>query len=116
MPPVKINALVKWDNTGVSSTNLGIDSKYTAEIYFHTEELTDRNVVPKEGDFVEFGQVFFEITAVTQPQIVYGQINNKIMTKCICTPSRESQFQAGSQSDENVDNTHIVTQSIHEDT
>lgn len=95
MPPVMINALVQWDNPGVSSTNIGIDSKYTAEVYFHTEELKERNVQPREGDFIEFGKVFFEIASITQPQIVYGQINNRIMTKCTCIPARAGQFQAG---------------------
>lgn len=110
-PPVKVNARVLWDNPNSESTHLGVDSRYTAEVYFHTDELVERNVLPREGDFVEFGQVFFEITSVTQPQIVFGQINNKIMTKCICTPSREGQFQAGSQSDQDVDNSHPVENS-----
>lgn len=112
--PVLVNALVLWNNPSVKSTNFGSDSEYRAEVYFHTQELNERNVLPKEGDFVEFGQVFFEITAVTYPQIVFGQINNKIMTKCICTPAREGQFQAGNQSDKNIDHSHPVEQSIGE--
>lgn len=110
--PVNINALVLYDNPTVKSTNFGQDSDYSAEVYFHTQELTERNVRPREGDFVEFGQVFFEITAVTQPQIVFGEINNKIMTKCVCVPSRQGQFQAGNQSDQNVDHSHPDEQII----
>ena len=114
-PPVKVNARVLWDNPNSVSTTLGVDSKYTAEIYFHTDELRERNVLPKEGDFVEFGQVFFEISSVTQPQLVFGQVNNKIMTKCVCVPSREGQFQAGGQSDQEIDNTHPIDNSKCED-
>lgn len=110
--PVEVNAHVMWDNPSVASNQFGQDSKYTAEVYFHTQELQERNVLPKEGDFVEFGTVFFEITAVTQPQIVFGQINNKIMTKCVCVPSREGQFQAGGQSDQDASHSHPVEQSI----
>lgn len=112
-PPVKINGRVHWDNSGTASTGQGTDSKYVCDVFFHTLELQDRNVAPKEGDFIEFGQVFFEITAVTQPQLVFGQVNNKIMTKCTCIPAREGNFQNGNSSSENVDNTHPVTQVVH---
>jgi len=111
--PVMVNARVLWDNPSSNTTNFGVDSKYTAEVYFHTLELNERNVRPKEGDFVEFGQVFFEITSVTQPQIVFGQVNNRIMTKCICVPSREGQFQSGGRSSEGVDNTHPIENTKH---
>ncbi len=112
-PPVLVNARVLWDNPSSVHNVIGIDSKYTAEVYFHTDELNDRNVSPKEGDFIEFGQVFFEITAVTQPQIVFGQVNNRIMTKCVCVPSREGQFQAGNDSSQAIDNSHPITNTKH---
>lgn len=109
--PVKVNARVLWDNMQSMTNTLGIDSKFSLEVYFHTEELDERNVKPKEGDFIEFGNVFFEITSVTQPQIVFGQINNRVQTKCICVPSREGQFAAGGRSGEGIDNTHPVNNS-----
>lgn len=109
--PVKINARIMYDNSTVTSTNLGLDSKYSLDIYFHVRELTERNVKPREGDFVEFNQIVYEITTVTQPQMVFGQPYNKLMTKCTCVPSREGQFQIGGKSDENIDNSHPVEQS-----
>lgn len=112
-PPVAVNARVRWTNEGTTSNNFGQDSKYGLEVYFHTLELTERNVLPKEGDFVEYGQVFFEISSVTQPQLVFGQVQDRIMTKCVCVPAREGQFQAGNVSSENVDNSHPVERSIH---
>lgn len=110
--PVRINARVEWDNPGVDTTNMTLDSKYTLNVYFHTDELRERNVVPRDGDFIEYGQVVFEITAVTQPQLVFGQVNNRIMTKCVCVPSREGQMQVNSDSSLFIDNTHPVTGSL----
>jgi len=112
-PPILVNARVMWDNTQSAATSFGIDSKYTCEVYFHDLELKERNVVPKEGDFVEFGEVFFEITSVTQPQIVFGQVNNRLMTKCVCVPSREGQFQNGGRNSEGVKNTHPISNTKH---
>lgn len=112
-PPVKINARVLWGNEATTSTNYGLDSKYSCEVYFHHLELEERNVKPKEGDFIEFGRVYFEITSVTQPQITFGQVNNRLMTKCACVPAREGQFAAGSRSSENIDNTYAIENVKH---
>ena len=109
--PVRINALVLYENDSVSSTNFTLDSKYRLEVYFHAQELLERNVSPREGDFVEYGEIFYEITQVTQPQVVFGQVNNKVMKKCTCVPSREGQFQAGGKDDEGVDNSHPIENS-----
>lgn len=110
LAPVMINARVLYENEQVSSTGQGQDSKYRAEVYFHNLELVERDVRPREGDFLEFGQVFFEIVSVTEPQLVFGQANNKIMTKCVCVPSREGQFQGGGESGQWIDNSHPVEQ------
>jgi len=97
--PVAVNALVLYDQQATVAGRYSLDSKYTIEIYFHKAELEDRNVFAQEGDFVEYGGIFYEITSATQPQIVFGQINNKVMVKCTCVPSREGQFAAGGDSD-----------------
>ena len=53
-------------------------------------ELQERNILPKEGDFLKFGKVVYEINKLTRPQIVYGQIEQEVMIKCECIVSRES--------------------------
>lgn len=111
--PVKINARILWNNEQTKTSNFGVDSIYSIEVYFHKLELDERNVSPKEGDFIEFGDVFFEVTSATQPQIVFGQINNKVMTKCTCVVSREGQFAAGSDTSKGIRNTHPVENTKH---
>lgn len=113
-PPVEINALVRYDSPVVVSTQFGPDTDYNLDVYFHLQELQERNVSPKEGDFLEFGQIFFEITSATEPQIIFGQINNKMMVKCTCVKSREEQFKAGGQSDRNIAHDHQIQQSLYE--
>lgn len=106
--PVRINARVEWENPTVDTTQMSLDSKYSCNVFFHDTELNDRNVNPKEGDFLEFGSVVFEITSVTRPQLVYGQVNKKIQVMCKCVPSREGQFQIHSDSAKFIDRTHPV--------
>lgn len=113
--PVRINALVKYENANTRSMDFGMDAEFDLEVYFHNKELVERNVKPTEGDFIEYGGIFFEISSVTQPQLVYGQIENKIMTKCVCVKSREGQFQFGSQSDSDDVRSHPSSPSRPDD-
>lgn len=109
LPPVMLNCLVSYDNPVVKSLDVGLDTEYTLDVYALTDEMNERNLLAREGDFVEFGQVFFEITGVTKPQLVFGHVNNKLMTKLTCVASREAQFAAGSYSDYGgQDNSHPI--------
>lgn len=98
--PVRLNCLVRYDNPVVKSTDIGLDSEYQLEVYALNDELVERNLVPLEGDFLEYGQTFYEVASVTQPQLVYGHVDNKLMKKLLCVPSREGQFAAESYSGE----------------
>lgn len=90
--PVKVNCLLMYENTQEQIGMLPPDAKFAVDVYFHTDELNDRNVLPKMGDFLQFGDVMYEIYQVTRPQIVWGLIEQKIMTKCNCGPARKGQF------------------------
>jgi len=91
-PPVKINCLLMYENSQEQIGVLPPDMKFSIDVYFHTAELTERNVVAKMGDFMQFGSVMFEIYQVTMPQLMWGMIEQEIMTKCNCGPARQGQF------------------------
>lgn len=106
--PVRMNGLVNYDNPMVRTTQFTLDASYTLELYLHTRELQQRSLSPSEGDFVEWNQIFFEISSVTRPQMVFGQPQHKIMTKLVCVPSRDGLFKAGGYTGkvDAVDNSH----------
>jgi hypothetical protein len=108
--PVAMNGLVNYDNPGVSSNQFTLDAQYSLELYLHSQELAERNIQPVEGEYVEWNRIFFEISSVTRPQMVFGQPQHKIMTKLVCVPSREGLFKAGGRSatPDAVDNAHPV--------
>jgi hypothetical protein len=91
--PVEINALILFNEPLQTVTQFSIDTIYSIEVYFHIHELRERKVIPREGDFVKFGDILYEIEKLNKPQIVYGQIENQVMTKAICRVSRKSQFE-----------------------
>lgn len=90
--PIRINALIMYENTSEQITMLPPDSKFNIDIYFHKQELVDRNVDPNMGDFVKFGKALYEILNVLEPQPIAGMIEEQMMVKCPCTPARRGQF------------------------
>jgi hypothetical protein len=87
LPPVRVYALVKWEGQTQSFTqNVGIDKATSIEIHFHKKRLTeDQDLFVREGDFVLYGDRYYEIVQTSEPKQLFGQIENKfeIMAKCI---------------------------------
>ncbi len=106
--PVRINARVEFDQLATTAGGGTLDSTYSVKVYLHVDECKDRNIVPRDGDFVEYGEMFFEISTVTLAQPVFGQINDKLKYELTCVPSREGQFKADSVRFDDVSNTHPV--------
>jgi hypothetical protein len=94
--PVEINALVRYEAPAQTVTGFSIDTIYSIEIYFLLDELLERGVVPHEGDFVRFGSSFYEVEQLTQPDLVYGQIDHKVQVMAVCRIAREGQFKIAS--------------------
>lgn len=109
LDPVRINARVEFDQTATVAGRGSLDSTYTCRVLLHADECQERNLKPREGDFVEFGQTVFEITTVAHAQPVFGQISDKLKYELTCVPSREGQFKADNSSIDGVDNTHPVS-------
>jgi len=91
--PVEVNALVLYEEPEQTFTKFAADTLHRIEVYFHIHELKERNIIPREGDFVKFGNIIYEIQKLTKPQIVYGQMDNQVMVKAECQTSRKSQFE-----------------------
>ena len=90
--PMEVNALVLYKDPEQTVDKFSIDTTYSIEVYFYQEELKERELIPREGDFLRFGDVSYEIEKLNRPQIVYGQIGNEVMVKATCRVARASQF------------------------
>jgi hypothetical protein len=108
LQPVRINARVEWVQTATAAGGGTTDSTYSCKVFLHHQECIERNIVPREGDFIEFGQMVFEITTATLAKPVFGQMNAKLEHELTCVSSREGQFKAESVRIDEVDNTHPV--------
>ncbi len=108
LQPIRINARVEFNQVATKTEGGTLDSSYSLTVQLHSEECRQRNLNPREGDFIEFGQVIFEVTTVGHAQPVFGQINDKLKFELTCVPSREGQFKADNVTVDRVDNTHPV--------
>lgn len=106
--PVRVNARVEFQQGATVTGNGTADSAYTVKVYLHHDECVDRNINPREGDFIEFGQIVFEITTSAWAKPVYGQMNAKLEHELTCVASREGQFKADNVRIDEIDNTHPV--------
>lgn len=94
LPPIRIYALVKWEGQTQSFTqNIGIDKATSIEIHFHKKRLTeDQDVFVREGDFVLYGDRYYEIVKLDEPKQLFGQIENKFEVMAKCLRAREGMF------------------------
>ena len=94
--PVKVNVLVEWDGYQTETTNLGVDRKSTITVHFHKRRLfEDQDLYVTEGDFVLYGDSYYEILTINEPKQLFGQIDHMIEISVKCTKARKGIFDNG---------------------
>ena len=90
LPPIRIYALVEWGSYITKfNENFGIDKVSEINIHFHRRRLIeDQNLFVREGDFVRYDGMFFEIVSLSEPKQIFGQVEDdrnstEILAKCI---------------------------------
>jgi len=95
LAPVRVHAMVKWEGQATTATNYGIDRLQTINVAFHKRRLTeDQDLFVREGDFVLFGDLFYEIVTLTEPRWLFGQVNKSFEIGAKCIRAREGTFNA----------------------
>ena len=74
LPPIRVHALVEFQ--GIESSfmeNVAIDKSTKIKINFHKRRLTeDQDLFVKDGDFVKYGEVFYEIVKLLEPKLLFN--------------------------------------------
>ena len=96
LPPIRVQALIEWN--GISTTysdKIGIDKVSEITVHFHKRRLTeDQDLFVREGDFVLYGDILYQIMTLSQPKRLYGQIEHKLEISAKCIRAREGLFDA----------------------
>ena len=96
LPPVRVYALVKFDEEGSSYLDsVGIDGSSQITVHFHRRRLTeDQDLFVREGDFVLYGERYYEIIKLSSSRKLFGQVNQTFETSATCKRARKGLFEA----------------------
>ena len=93
LPPVRVHALIEKQETDTAYTNYGIDKISNITVYFHKRRLTeDQNLFVREGDFVRYGEFYYEIVKLNEPKQLFGQIEHRFEVSADCIRARDGLF------------------------
>jgi len=97
LTPIRVNALINWEGSQTSTTGFGIDRRSSITINFHKRRLTeDQDLQVQEGDFVLYGNLFYEIVTLAQPRELFGQVDHKMEIAAKCIRARDGMFEESS--------------------
>ncbi len=96
LPPVRVYALVSFDEEGSSYLDsVGIDGTSTITVNFHKRRLTeDQDLFVREGDFVLYGERYYEIVKLSSSRRLFGQVDQKFEISALCKRARKGLFDA----------------------
>ena len=96
MPPVVVYALVEWEGLETSwMGDVGVDRQSSIVIHFHKRRLTqDLDLFVRVGDFVLYGDIYYEIVSLNEPKQIFGQVNYQMEISAKCIRAREGLFDA----------------------
>lgn len=93
LPPVRVYALVKFDGIQTETSNYGLDKTASITVNFHKRRLTeDQDLYVREGDFVLYDTILYEITTLMEPRLLFGQADKRFEIAAKCLRSREGLF------------------------
>ena len=95
LPPIRVYALVVWGGSEYKTTNFGIDKRSSVTVHFHKRRLVeDQDLYVREGDFIAYGDQYYEIVTLGSPRELFGQVQHKVEVMAKCIKAREGVFDA----------------------
>jgi len=95
LSPIHINALVEWEGSKTTTNEFGVDRLTSIVVKFHRRRLVeDQELYVREGDFLLYGDTFYEIVSLNEAKRLFGQIDHKFEILAKCIKARESIFNA----------------------
>ena len=95
LPPVRVYALVNWEGQTTQTGRYGVDKRSSLTIHFHKRRLTeDQDLFVREGDFVQYEKLYYEIVTLNEPRLLFGQEDHKLEISAKCIRAREEVFNA----------------------
>ncbi len=96
LDPVRVYAMVKYQSQTTTVSPLGLDRIERISVAFHKRRLSeDQDLFVREGDFIQYGQFFYEILTLEEPKWLFGQVESSFEIAAQCIRAREGLFDVG---------------------
>ena len=96
LPPIRVYALVEYGGEETNfMSNIAIDESSKITVKFHKKRLNeDQDLEVRVGDFVKYGDRYYEIVKNSEPKLLFGQPEHKFEVITECIKAREGLFDA----------------------
>ena len=96
LPPIRVYALVEFTNYATEyMESAGIDKSWEIMIHVHKRRLEeDQDLYVREGDFVLYGDYYYEIVSLSETKLLFGQAGKEFEIAATCKRAREGLFDA----------------------
>jgi hypothetical protein len=96
LPPIRVHALVEYQGLETAYLEgIGVDKMLKISVKFHKRRLTeDQDLFVREGDFVRYGNIFYEIAKLNEPKLLFGQPEHRFEIQADCIRARDGLFNA----------------------
>lgn len=93
LPPVRVYAYVQVENEQTND-KYSYEYKTKLSVHFHYKRLTaDQNLNVRAGDFVQYGDVFYEIVRLyDDTRYYFGQVYHQFQVSAECRKARKGNF------------------------
>jgi hypothetical protein len=94
--PIRVYALVEFTEFSTKyMENVGIDAESEINVHFHKRRLEeDQDLFVREGDFVAYGNKYYEIITLSKPKNLFGQVEHSFEISAKCRKARKGLFDA----------------------
>ena len=96
LPPVRVYALVEYQGIETEyMESVGIDKTTKISVKFQKKRITeDQDLFVREGDFLRYGSIFYEIVKLIEPKLLFGQPEHRFEIQAECIRARDGVFNA----------------------
>ena len=93
LAPIRVYVLIDWEGNESNTTQYGVDRDYMITCHFHKRRLTeDQDLYVREGDFILYGESYYEIVTLTEPKRLFGNKDYMLEISAKCKKSRQGLF------------------------
>tara|TARA_Y100001963_G_scaffold120882_1_gene169025 strand:+ start:2748 stop:3242 length:495 start_codon:yes stop_codon:yes gene_type:complete len=96
LPPIRVYALVEFTDYSTDyMESAGIDKTWEIMVHFHKRRLEeDQDLYVREGDFVLYGDYYYEVISLSEPKLLFGQVGREFEIAARCKRARKGLFDA----------------------